>query len=132
MFCVDDAVANQGCIHIVDRNFARFDIGIHNRRNLILQCQIGSFLQICVDTQIQVISGYGIGAADNFGNSSYIINIKFLLSVFPTQIGLVILLQPGFSDGVILGIIFILLCSAVYSDSEIGPVYPMIDEKYSL
>ena len=108
MFCVDDAVANQGCIHIVDRNFARFDIGIHNRRNLILQCQIGSFLQICVDTQIQVISGYGIGAADNFGNSSYIINIKFLLSVFPTQIGLVILLQPGFSDGVILGIIFIL------------------------
>ena len=109
MFCVDDAVANQGCIHIVDRNFARFDIGIHNRRNLILQCQIGSFLQICVDTQIQVISGYGIGAADNFGNSSYIINIKFLLSVFPTQIGLVILLQPGFSDGVILGIIFILL-----------------------
>ena len=108
MFCVDDAVANQGCIHIVDRNFARFDIGIHNRRNLILQCQIGSFLQICVDTQIQVISGYGIGAADNFGNSSYIINIKFLLSVFPTQIGLVMLLHPGFSDGVILGIIFIL------------------------
>ena len=104
---VNDAVIDQRKIYIIDWNIVVFDICIYNSGDFFLQGQICSFLQFRVNTQIKVISRYGICFADDLGHTPKIININLLFAVLSAEIRFIELFNTGFSNNIIFCIAFV-------------------------
>ena len=89
------------------------DLGHQNSSQLLLDYIVDSYLQIPVDGQVQVVARLGLSPLGYLENLSQVVHIELFHSLFPLQIGLHILFNPGFSDDIVQGIAVILFLQLI-------------------
>ena len=120
-----DAVADQGIIYIIDRcpDVAGIIVGgilvellSHNNIigkntcDLLLQYMISQLLQVLVNGQVNIITGYRLnpGILIDLQYFAQVVNRYLLLPVFSLQGGLHVLLNSCFADHSICGVVRII------------------------